>query len=390
MALALVLLVGAGLMIRSLSALWNVDPGFRADNVLTFSISLPPSMQDAKPEAIDASWRELSTNLNAMPDVRAASFSTGAIPILGEDDRWFWIEGEPKPASTSDMHMALIYQVEPTYLPAMDIPLKQGRFFTAQDDERAPNVVVVDEVLARQYFPREDPVGKHIYMGDNFQAEIVGVVGHVMQWGLDGDKKESLQAQLYQPFKQASSGTTGVGVVMRVEGAAMQTGTALFDSIRQVVQSQHSQNVIFQPQTMNEVIAKSLAAQRFVMILLNAFAVVALLLASIGLYGVNSYLVGQRTHELGIRLALGAKRRDILQLILRHGMKMALGGVVLGLIGALCLTQLLTEMLFGVSATDPATFAVIALILTAVALLASYLPARRATRVDPLVALRHE
>jgi putative ABC transport system permease protein len=177
----------------------------------------------------------------------------------------------------------------------------------------------------------------------------------------------------------------GLGVVTRFEGAA-----APFDSIRRVVQSQNKQNVISRPQTMNEVIAASLAQRQFSMILLDAFAVVALLLASLGLYGVISYLVGQRTHELGIRLALGAQRKDVLRLVLKHGMKMALGGVALGLVAALGLTRLLSKMVYGVSTTDPATFVVITLMLTMVALLACFVPARRATKVDPLVALRYE
>jgi ABC-type antimicrobial peptide transport system permease subunit len=179
---------------------------------------------------------------------------------------------------------------------------------------------------------------------------------------------------------------SSAGVVMRAEGAT----PAIWDSIRRVVQSQNRENVIFSPQTMNEVIAGSLARRRFAMTLLNAFAVVALLLASIGLYGVISYLVGQRTHELGVRVALGAQRSDVLRLVLKHGMKMALGGVALGLLAALGLTRLLAQMLYGVSATDPATFAGIALLLTVVALLACFVPAWRATKVDPLVALRHE
>src|SRR6185295_10948733 len=181
-------------------------------------------------------------------------------------------------------------------------------------------------------------------------------------------------------------GGFGVGVVARWEGA----GPAPLDSIRQVVQKQNSHNVVSRPRTMNEVVAASLATRRFSMILLNVFAVAALLLASIGIYGVISYLVGQRTHELGIRLALGAQRSDVLRLVLSHGMKMALSGVALGLVAALGLTRLMTSMLFGVSATDPATFTVIALMLTGVALLACLVPARRATKVDPLVALRHE
>ncbi len=391
MALALVLLIGAGLMIRSLSELWNVDPGFRPDNVLTFGLRFPPSMRTASPEAMRANLQELSDKLSSMPGVRAASFSTGAAPLQSEDDLFFWLDGQPKPASTSEMHMALVYRVEPGYLTAMGIPLKQGRFFTSQDDERSQPVVVIDEVFARKYFPNADPIGKRINLGgDRDPLQIIGVVGHVNQWSLDSDDKQSLQAQLYEPFRQLSGSPSGVGVVVRAEGVAGTTGTALFDSIRRVVQSQHSQNVIFGPQTMNEVIADSLAAQRFSMTLLNAFAVVALLLASVGLYGVISYLVGQRTHELGIRLALGAQRADVLRLILNHGMKMALGGVALGLVAALGLTRLLANMLYGVSPTDPATFTIIALLLAAVALLACFAPAWRATKVDPLVALRHE
>ncbi|MEP7340678.1 MAG: ABC transporter permease, partial [Acidobacteriota bacterium] len=391
MALALVLLIGAGLMIRSLSALWDVDPGFRPDNVLTFGLSFPPSMQATSPDAARASLRELSDKLNSIPGVRAASFSAGATPMQGEDDLYFWLDDRPKPASTSEMNMALVYRVEHGYLTAMGIPLKRGRFFTKQDDERAQPVVVIDEVLARQYFPNADPVGKRINLGDDRGAlQIVGVVGHVKQWSLDSDDKQSLQAQLYEPFRQLSGSPSGVGVVIRAEGITGKAGTALFDSIRSAVQSQNSQNVIFRPQTMNEVIADSLAARRFSMILLDAFAVVALLLASIGLYGVISYVVGQRTHELGIRLAMGAQRHDVLRLIINHGMKMALGGVALGLIAALGLTRLLAEMLYGVSTTDPATFAVLALLLTTVALLACFVPAWRATKVDPLAALRHE
>jgi predicted permease len=391
MALALVLLIGAGLMIRSLNALWNVDPGFRPDNVLTFGISLPPSMRAASPEAQSANLRDLSDRLNSIPGVRAASFSAGAAPLQGEDDLFFWLDGQPKPASTSEMNMALVYRVEPGYLTAMGIPLKQGRFFTAQDDERAQPVVVIDEVFARKYFPNADPVGKRINLGDDRgPLQIVGVVGHVKQWGLDSDDRQSLQAQLYEPMRQLPGGPSEVGVVVRAEGGAGKAEIALFDSIRRVVQSQHSQNVVFGARTLNEVIADSLARQRFSMILLNAFAVVALLLASVGLYGVISYLVGQRTHEVGIRLALGAQRTDVLRLILNQGMKMALGGVALGLVAAVGLTRLLAAMLYGVSTTDPLTFAVIVLLLVTVALMACLVPARRATKVDPIVALKYE
>jgi putative ABC transport system permease protein len=395
MALALVLLIGAGLMIRSLNALWKVNPGFRPDNLLTFQLNFPPSIstgRSAGPDAIRAHMRELSDKLSSLPGVRAASFSSGALPLLGEDDWFFWIDGKPKPASQSEMNSALVYIVEPGYLTTMGIPLKQGRFFTDQDNERSPNVAVIDEALAKKYFGAENPIGKRIHLGDDEDSlQIVGVVGHTKQWDLGPDERQPLQTQLYIPFRAMSDGElrggiSGVDVVMRSDGA----GLALWDSIRGAVQSHNSQNIITRPQTMNDVIAGSLARRRFSMTLLNAFAAVALLLASVGLYGVISYLVGQRTHELGVRIALGAGRREVLRLVINHGMKMALGGVAIGLIAAFGLTRLMANMLYGVSPTDPVTFAAIALLLVAVAMAACLVPAWRATKVDPLVALRHE
>jgi predicted permease len=387
-ALALVLLVGAGLMIRTLSALWNVDPGFRPDNVLTFGLSFPPSMRALSDEGKRAALRDLSDRLNAMPGVKAASFSLGASPMQGEGSASFWLDGRPKPASASEMHRALAYVVEPGYLTAMGIPLRQGRFFTAQDEIGTQPVVVIDEVFARQHFPNSDPLGKRINW-DRGPAEIVGVVGHVKQWGLDTDDTHAIRAQLYIPFRQ-SGWNSEVDVVVRFEGAAEKNAAAHFDALRRVVRSRHKDNVIYEPRTMNEVIAESLARRRFAMILLNAFAAAALVLAGVGLYGVVSYLVGRRTHELGVRFALGARRRDVLLLVLSQGLKMALGGVALGLAAALGLTRLLAGMLYGVSATDPATFAAIALLLVAVALAACFVPAWRAMKVDPLTALRHE
>ena len=388
--LALVLLIGAGLMIRTLSALWDVDPGFRSDNVLTFGLSFPPSMRTASADAKRASLRDLSDRLNSMPGVKAASFLTGASPMQGQESVFFWLDGQPKPASTSEMNQALVYRVEPGYLTAMGIPLKQGRFFTGQDEVQTQPIVVIDEVCARQYFPSADPLGKRINLGDNRgPSEIVGVVGHVMQSGLDSDDRQLLRAQLYLPFRQFGWNSE-VGVVVRAEGVGGKAEPALLNSIRRVVQNQHSQNVVYNAQTMNEVIADSLSRRRFAMILLNAFAVVALVLSGIGLYGVISYLVGQHTQEIGIRLALGAQRQDVLLLVLSQGMKMTLGGVALGLLASLGLTRLLTKMVYGVSTTDPATFAVIAALLILVALLACLIPARRATKVDPLVALRYE
>lgn len=391
MALALILLIGAGLMIRSLNALWQVDPGFRPDNVLTLGVSFPPSTSAAHSEAARASWRDLSDRLDLVPGVKAASFSSGAAPLQGEDDLYFWTDREPRPVNNSEMHMALVYRVEPGYLAAMGIPLKQGRFFTHQDDERAPAVVVIDEVFAQQYFPNVDPVGRRISTGsDRDPLEIVGVVGHIKQWNLYANDQESLQAQLYEPLRQVPYDLSGVSLVARLDNVASGTRAATLDSIRRVIRDHHSQNVVFGIQTMNEVIAESLARHRFSMILLNAFAVVALLLAGIGLYGVISHLVGERTREIGIRVALGAQRHDVLHLVVRHGMKMALAGLVVGLLAAMGLTRLLMGMLYDVTTTDPMTFAVITLLMTGVALLACFVPAIRATRVDPMVALRNE
>jgi len=285
--------------------------------------------------------------------------------------------------------------VEPGYLDAMGITLKRGRFFSKQDDERSTPVAVIDEALAKQYFPNIDPIGKRLHVGaDAVPSEIVGVVGHVKQFGLDSDHEKSLQAQLYLPFRaltdsELEGGFGGAGVVFRAQAGASGS-SPVFNSVRQAISNQSAQNVISNPQSFDDVVAGSLGTQRFSMILLASFAGVALLLASLGIYGVISYLVGQRTHEMGIRIALGASRTNIFRLVVTHGMKMALAGVAIGLLAAFGLTRLMTKMLFGVKATDPITFALISTLLVFVALLACYLPARRATKVDPLRALRTE
>ena len=294
------------------------------------------------------------------------------------------------------MSHAWDYTVEPDYLDVMGIPLKRGRFFTANDNESAPSVVVIDEALANKYFKNQDPIGARIFLNDETQLQIIGVVGHVKQWGLEADDRETLKAQLYFPFRALQDaempGTVGgIGVMVRFKGESNGTEVPpFFASVRSAIQSQNNQNVVSNVQTLTQVIAGTLAKRRFSMIVLGVFAGVALLLASLGIYGVISYLVGQRTYELGIRLALGADRRDILRLVLGHGLKMAIAGVVAGLIAAFALTRLMSTMLFGVGPTDPATFAIIVLVLMVVALLACYLPARRATKVDPLSALRSE
>jgi predicted permease len=390
-ALALVLLAGAGLTIRSLIKLWSVDPGFSAHNVMTFGLSLPPSMMKASPDAIRAAFRKFDDKLASAPGLQAVSQTWGAIPLSSDDEQLFWLEGQPKPASENDMNWAIDYIVEPDYLKAMGIPLQRGRFFTPQDDAHSPLVVVVDEVLARKYFPGQNPIGKRIHI-DRFTelAEIVGVVGHVKQWGLATDDQQSLRSGLYIPCMQMPDGfvamaPSGSAVIVRAKDIS-----GLLDSIRRISAQMSNEQVIFGAQTMDSVIADSVASQRFSMVLLAVFAVLALALAALGIYGVISYVVGQRTHEIGIRMALGAQPRDILRLIFGSGGKLAGLGVAIGLAAALGLTRFMAALLYGIGATDPLTFVGVALLLTVVALSACYVPARCASRVDPNVALRYE
>src|SRR5208282_2795879 len=392
MAMALVLLIGAGLMIRSLMRLWSVNPGFDPHHVLTFSIAFPASNSALRPDAARSILRELHDQLASVPGVQAVSLSGGAMPFMGDDEEFFWIDGQPRPATDKDMNWTLRYTVEPDYLKTMTIPLQRGRFLTLQDNEHSGLVAVIDESFAEKYFSHQDPIGKHI----NIKAidrpiEIVGVVGHVKQWGLDADDKESLHAQLYCPLmevadKDMQQTASGLDVVLRSDEAH----PATLDAIRNAVTTMNGQQFIYNVRTFDEIISKSLAAQRFSMILLGAFAALALLLASVGIYGVISYVVGQRTHEIGIRMALGAERIHILRLILGSGGILALAGVGLGLASALGLTRLMASLLYGVRSTDPLTFAGVAMLLIFVALAACYIPARRASRVDPMVALRHE
>jgi predicted permease len=393
-ALALVLLIGAGLMLRSLVQLWNVDPGFNPRNVLTFGFSLSPAMLQTSPEAVRTAFRNLDDAIASTPGVQSVSISWGAFPMSGDDEWLFWREGQPRPTTRNEMNWVIDYVVDPDYLSVMGTPLRSGRFFTAQDDEHSPPVVVVDDVLARQYFANENPVGKRLFLEigqGTIPVEIIGVVAHVKQWGLDTDDTERLRAQLYFPFMQLPDRTMalapiGMRAVVRSRGPA----AGIFDSIRHSVQQLDKEQVVYGVQTMTEIIGDSTASQRFSAILLGAFAAVALLLSSIGIYGVISYLVGQQTREIGIRMALGAQRGDVLRLILGAGVKTALLGVATGIAAAIGLTRLMTGMLYGVTATDPLTFAGVAVLLVAVALFACYIPARRAMRVDPMVALRYE
>jgi predicted permease len=399
MAMALVLLVGAGLMIRSLSVLWDTDPGFKPDNIFTFGLAFPPTQVNSSPAALRAYLRDLDRKFAATPGVEAASQSWAAFPLSSDDEQLFWLDGQPKPTSENDMKWTINYVVQQDYLKVMGIPLKRGRFFTTHDDEHSPFVAVVDEEFVRKYFGKEDPIGRRIRLhyldltGNGTLAQIVGVVGHVNQWGLDSDKKEELRAQMYLDCVQMPddyiAGVPGGGgsfIALRSKGSV----PGLLDALRQANREINREQVLYDAQTMNDIIAGTLAGRRFSMILFGIFAALALVLSSVGIYGVVSYLVGRQTREIGLRMALGASRIDVLRMVLGHGAKLAGIGVAIGLAASLALTQLMDKMLYGVSATDPLTFFAVSVVLTVVALAACYIPARRAMRVDPMAALRYE
>jgi predicted permease len=392
MAIALVLLAGAGLMIRSLVRLWNVDPGFNPHNVLSFGLSFPPSIANASADTIRARMRQVDDSLASAPGVKAVSFLGGALPMGDEDDLLFWPDDKPKPKSDQEMSWALDYIVEPDYLRIMQIPLMRGRFFTRQDNEHAPLVAVVDDVFARKFFPGQNPIGKLIDIkSPDRKLEIVGVVEHVKQWGLDADETQSLRAQLYLPIMQLpdefiATSPINNSLVLRYDGSL----TAVSEAIRRASRKMSADQVIYGDQTMDSMIADSMASRRFAMILLGAFAALAMLLACVGIYGVMAYLVSQRTQEVGIRMALGAQRGDVLLLVFRGGARLALVGVVLGIGGAIGLTRLMGNLLYDVSPTDPVVLAAVGALLVFVALAACIVPARRAASVDPMRALRTE
>jgi predicted permease len=391
MAMAVVLLVAAGLMIRSLANLWNTDPGFNTQNVENFRIATAQPL-GATPAGIRAAFRNLHDAVSSVPGVEAVAQSDGSAPMEGDSDVPFWLEGEAKPTSQHDMKSTLFYLTQPDYLKVMKIPLKQGRFLTDRDDENGPPVTVIDEQFAKLYFHGQDPVGRFVNLDIiNMKVQVVGVVGHVKQWGLNRDATATLQAQCYLPPAQLPDSLLsvfahGVRMVVRTHGAPIST----MDEIRRKLAGVNSDMVVYGTETMSDVISDSLSAQRFAMILLGVFAGLALVLASIGIYGVISYVVGQRTREIGIRMALGAEQRVVLQMVLLQAGRMVVGGLAVGLVAAIALTRLMSTMLFGVSPMDPVTLLGVTVLLALVALLACYWPARRATQVDPTVALRYE
>ncbi|MGH9940809.1 MAG: ABC transporter permease [Pyrinomonadaceae bacterium] len=380
-AVALVLLVGAGLMVRSFSRLLDVNPGFQTENVLTMQVALPATKY-REPQQRRAFFGELVNQIKALPGVESVGAVTN-LPLGGSvTSGSFSIEGRPVPTGAAEPHTDERIATA-GYLQTMKIPLLRGRHFTERDNADAPNVVIIDETLARTYFPGEDPVGKRIYEGEGdnrIYREIIGVVGAIRYKGLDAEYK----SQLY--FPHAQSNAPGMTIVVRAANDPVSLVPAVRGALRAVDQDQP----VYGVRTMGEVLNTSIAQKRFSMFLLTIFAAVALVLTAVGIYGVMAYTVTARTNEMGIRIALGAQTSDILHLVVGQGMILALAGIALGLVVAFGVTRVMSSLLYGVSATDPLTFAAIALLLIGVALLACYIPARRATKVDPMIALRYE
>jgi putative ABC transport system permease protein len=383
LAVALVLLVGAGLLIKTFWKLRSVEPGFNPDRLITMRVELP----ETRYEAVGPQTRfrkQILAGMNSRPGVQAAMVSE--LPLSGDSlDHDFLIENRP-PIAPGDEPSLETRSVLGDYFKVMQIPLKQGRDFGAQDfDEKAPRVGIANEALVQQYFQNEDPIGKRVRWARNPEIqwiEIIGVVGDVKHFGLDLPE----QPALYTPYTQINPWKRWMSIAARTQGDA--AGVA--QTLKQEIWKVDAQLPVTRVETMSEVAASSFAARRFNMSLLSLFAGLALVLAAIGIYGVMSNAVTQRTQEIGIRLALGARTIDVLGLIVRNGLTLVAIGVAIGLAGAFALTRLMTTLLFGVTPTDGLTIAVVSAVLISVALVACLIPARRATRVDPLVALRYE
>jgi putative ABC transport system permease protein len=380
-ALSFVLLVGAGLLIKSFMRLREVSTGFNPANVLSVRISLPGAKYPQGEPRVQM-LRQTVAHISSLPGVRTAG-AVLSLPLSGDTfnvGRAYIREG--RPATPEESGNAAYLVTTPDYFRTLEIPLLAGRVYTDQDTEQAPKVVIVNESLARQLWPGESPVGKRItiWRDEKFAREIVGVVG---------DTKPSLAEeagpQMYVPYAQDSN-WTGMSLVIRTNNDP----AGLTSAVRSEIRSLDKGIPVYNVKTMNDVLATSVGPRRTPMLLLSAFAGVALLLALIGIYGVTAYHVTQRTHEIGIRMALGAQMSDVVKLVLKGGMALALIGTGLGLVGAFALTRLMSGLLFGVQPTDKLTFVVVSLCLLATALAACYLPARKATKVDPLVALRYE
>ena len=384
-ALAFVLVIGAGLMIKSFWRLLQANPGFRPDHLLTLRIKLPADATDSpyrEPRQQAAAFQRFLASVDAVPGIESAAF-TEIVPLSQDDmDMGYFVVQENPPLPPGE-HLAADYRdISPRYFATMGISLVRGRAFAEQDNLDRPRVVIIDETLARRFFPNQDPLGKHLQIPDAARParEIVGVVGGVRDTGFDQQPRPTI----YFPSLQSPDQTMSLVVRTTLPPSAA------LPAIKNAIWSVDKNQPVFQVRSMDEIISGILSAQRLAFLLLGVFAFLALALAAIGIYGVTSYVVSERTHEIGVRMALGAQPRDVSRLVLGHGASLAGLGVLGGLLAALALTRLLSSLLFGVSATDASIFLGVATLLFWVALAACYFPARRATRVDPILALRNE
>jgi len=389
-ALSLVLLVGAGLLVKSFWRLTRVEPGFDPQNVLTLRLRLPDARYPEAAQSI-AFLTEVRRRVGALPGVRLVSITSG-FPLGRSDDSDYTVEGQPEPRRSGDWSSAHRLSVDEHYHQALGIQLLAGRHFTPHDAAGAAPVVIVDEDFVRKNFKGAAPaevLGRRLRFGGDEEPwrEVVGVVRHVRQ---DGPETTS-RTQIYRPWTQVNPKWLAQNArAMDLVIKSSVEPRSLVGAVRREVQGVDRDQPLGNVRTLEELLERSVAPRRFNLVVLGIFALLALLLGAVGLYGVLSYVVTQRTREIGVRVALGAQRQDVLRLVIRQGLALASAGVALGLLAAFALTRLMESLLFGVSALDPPTFAGVAALLLLVGLLACYLPARRATKVDPLVALRYE
>jgi putative ABC transport system permease protein len=381
-AISLVLLVGAGLMTKSLLRVLQADSGIRPENVLTASFSTPETKysDDAKRRAFVT---ELVAKVQALPGVEAVGFKN---PLLGSWQSGYVVQGRPMPPP-GQLPSADIGRVTPDAMRAMGIRLLHGRFFNDHDNEKSQRVCIIDEMFAKHEFTNEEPLGKHLYNGpppgpgkEPEWMTVVGVVGHVKNYGVD----QPSRVEMYLPESQSPSGSGSLVVRSHTDAAALTT------EIRYAMRSLDPDIPLYEVRPLEDIVGENNAPRRVSVILIGSFAGLALLLAGVGVFGVMAYVVTQRRQEIGIRMAMGADQKNILRMVLRQGLRLAIVGIVFGLLGAVALTRLISGLLFEVRLLDGETFVLGAAVLSLVALLACYLPARRATRIDPLTALRYE
>ena len=387
-ALAVVLLVSAGMLGRSVLRLSSVEPGFDARNVLVTRLALSPALL-GDPSRIRAAWQEVLDRAKGVPGVQSAAL-TDIVPMrVGENELAFWTTPEPPPPNQAPI--ALATAATSDYLKVMGIPLRRGRFVTDQDRFGAEPVVVIDEVLAQKAFAGQDPLGKRLWVQGIGPQQVVGVVGHVRHWGLAGDDISQVRAQMYYPFAQVPESILRFfSTFMTLEVRTSAAPLGIVEPLRRELRGATGDQTLYDISSMDQVVSGTLNQQKFLLLLFGIFSGLALLLACIGIYGVLAYLTNQRVPEIGVRMALGASSRRVVLLVLNQSLGMILIGIGLGLFAAVAAGHLLERLVPGVRLAEPATFAIMILVLVIAALFASFIPARRASRIDPISALRQE